>query len=354
MYNRESSAKPGPAARHFDPSFGTACEALQAIREGVISSTELLAHTFARIEKYDSRIHAFITMNEDEARTLAREADAALAQGTSWGPLHGLPILIKDSFATAGLRTTSGSKMLRTNVPVEDAVAVARLKKAGAIIVGKTNLPEFAGDMQSFNEIAETTNNPWDLSRTPGGSTGGGAAALAAGFGFMELGSDIGGSIRIPSHFCGVYGHKPTLNLVSLIGHIPPLPGEWSPEQDLGVAGPMARSARDLRLELEVIAGPASEEVQAYRWVIPAARGARLKDYRIGYVSDDPFCPVSPEVKESLVQAIESLRRAGADLTEGWPEGYDPGKAAHPNYQCFFSDESAHGIDIFPAYLLLS
>ena len=150
----------------------------------------------------------------------AREADEALAAGKVWGPLHGLPIVIKDNFSTAGVRTTSGSKKFENHIPREDAVAVARLKRAGAIIIGKTNLPEFARDNQTHNEVAGTTNNPWDPRRTSGGSTGGGAAALAAGFGFLELGSDIAGSIRNPSHFCGVYGHKSTLDVV---------PGESAP-----------------------------------------------------------------------------------------------------------------------------
>jgi len=315
------------ATTDFDPSFGTASQAVRAMREGVISSTELLNHTFSRIENYNSRINAFITLNQEEARERARRADEALARGRRFGPLHGLPILIKDTFATAGLRTTSGSKQLERYVPGEDAVAVGRLKEAGAIIIGKTNMPEFASDMQSYNLIAGTTRNPWDLERTPGGSTGGGAAALAAGFGFTELGSDIGGSIRIPCHFCGVYGLKPSLNLVPLGGHIPPLPGERAPKPDLGVAGPMARSARDLLLQLEVIAGPDPQEAEAYRWKLPAPRRTRLNDYRIGYVFEDPFCPVSPEVAAPLERALDSLRKAGADLTEGWPEGFDPGKA---------------------------
>jgi len=322
-----SLSRPALAAAQFDPSFGTAFQAVRAIREGAISARELLGHTLRRIKKYNPEIEAFITLNEDDARLRAKLADEELVRRKPLGRLHGLPIVVKDTFATAGLRTTSGSKHFEQHVPTEDSIAVARLKSAGAIIVGKTNMPEFASDMQSYNEVAETTNNPWDLSRTPGGSTGGGAAALAAGFGFLELGSDIGGSIRIPSHFCGVYGHKPTLNLVPLKGHIPPAPGEWSPEQDLGVAGPMARSAQDLSLELEVIAGPASEQVQAYGWSLPSPRGTSLQDYRIGYVLDDPFCAVSPEVREPLEASVHALRRAGANLVEGWPAEYDPVKA---------------------------
>ncbi|MGH9937945.1 MAG: amidase family protein, partial [Blastocatellia bacterium] len=249
--------------------------------------------------------------------------------------LHGLPIVIKDSFATAGVRTTSGSKQFEKYIPKEDAVVAARLKAAGAIIIGKTNLPEFAGDWQSYNQVAGVTTNPWDVSRTPGGSTGGGAAALAAGFGFLEIGSDIGGSIRIPSHFCGLFGHKPTLDIVPFAGHLPPPPGVLSPSE-LPVAGPLARSAEDLLLELDVVAGPAAEEAVAYRWSLPRPRRMKLSEYKIGFVIDDPFCPVDSAMKEVLAGAIESLRKSGAQLTEGWPKGVNP-QAMYDNYMFLLS-----------------
>ena len=327
---RLSRAKATPASP-FDPSFGTASEALHAIRGGVISSRELVAHTFKRIRQFNPKINAFVTLLEEPAMQRAAQADEALAAGKPWGPLHGLPILIKDVFETAGVRTTSGSKTLENYVPKNDAAAVARLKGAGAIVVGKTNLPEFASDVQSYNEVAGTTNNPWDLTKTPGGSTGGGAAGLAAGFGFLELGSDIGGSIRTPCHFCGVYGLKPTLNVVPLQGHIPPPPGVVIGAVDLPVVGPLARSAQDLRLELEVIAGPTAPEAQAYTYRLLPPRGARLKDYRLGYVLDDPFCPVAPEVKEVLAGTVNALRKHGVGPEEGWPKGVDP-QAIFDNY----------------------
>lgn len=318
--------RPSLAARRFDPSFGTASEAARAIREGVISSRELLEHTLGRIRKHNPGINAFVTMNEEEAARRAREADESLARGKDLGWLHGLPILIKDTFETAGLRTTAGAKPLENHIPKDDAASVARLRAAGALIVGKTNTPEFAGDTQTFNAIAGTTNNPWNVKRTPGGSTGGGAAALAAGFGFLELGSDIGGSIRTPAHFCGVYGHKSSLGIVPLEGHIPPSPGEPALPPDLGVAGPLARSAQDLRLELETIAGPSMPDSTAFRWKLPPPRGAQLRDYRIGFVLDDQFCPVTPEVREPLGKAVEALRKAGVDLEDGWPAGVNPGE----------------------------
>jgi amidase len=318
------------AARKFDPNFGTASEAVRALKVGIISSRELTGHVYSRIKKYNPKINAFVTLIEEQAMARAKQADEALAAKKVWGPLHGLPILIKDGFATAGVRTTAGSKRFENYVPKEDAVAVARLKQTGAIIIGKTNVPEFLLDWQSYNEIVGTTNNPWDVARTPGGSTGGGAAALAAGFGFLELGSDLGGSIRVPSHFCGVYGHKPSLDVVPRQGHIPPLPGVLRPDE-LSVAGPLARSAQDLRLELEIIGGPSPLEAIAYRWSLPPARRSSLKEYRIGYVLDDSFCPLDSSVAEVLSSAIEALRKQGVKLTEGWPPGIEP-QAISENY----------------------
>jgi amidase len=321
--------------KRFDPSFGTATQAVAALRNGVISARELTAHVFKRIKQYNPQINAFITLLEEQALEQARKADEMTARKRAAGKLHGLPVLVKDTFATSGARTTSGSKQFEQYVPKEDALVVARLKSAGAIIVGKTNLPELAGDWQSYNQIIGVTNNPWDLTRTPGGSTGGGAAALSAGFGFLEIGSDIGGSIRIPSHFCGLYGHKPTLDLVPLRGHIPPPPSVLA-SSELPVAGPLARSAEDLWLELEVVAGPAPEEAIAYRLALPKARRTKLGDYRIGFVIDDPFCPLDSAVKEALAHAVEKLRQAGVRLTEGWPPGVNP-QAQYENYMFLLS-----------------
>jgi len=302
--------------RAFDPNFGSATEALAAMRERVISSRELTAHVFARIRQYNPRVNAFVTLLEAQALEQAARADELRARRGQLGPLHGLPILIKDSIETAGVRTTSGAPQYANFVPTADAPAVARLKRAGALLIGKTNLPPLAGDWQTSNTIAGRTNNPWDLTRTPGGSTGGGAAALAAGLGFLELGSDIAGSVRIPSSFCGVYGHKPSHDLIPFRGHIPPAPGTLS-SNVLSDLGPLARSAEDLLLELSITAGPV-EEI-AYRWAPPKPRRNALRDYRIGYVLDDPFCPVDPPVRAVLEQAVHALRRAGVQLVEGFP-----------------------------------
>jgi len=232
---------------------------------------------------------------------------------------------VKDTFEVAGVRTTAGSPTLKDYVPTRDAVVAARLRRAGAVVLGKTNVPPWAADWQSYNDVFGASNNPWALGRTPGGSTGGGAAALAAGLTYLEPGSDIGGSIRVPAHFCGVYGHKPTRGVVPMRGHIPPPPGTPpGPPPLLPVAGPLARSAADLRAALEVLGGPDEEDAPAYRWSLPPARGTRLADYRIGFVLDDPACRVSSDVGDVLARTIEALRRAGVKLEEGWPKGVVP------------------------------
>jgi amidase len=320
------SRLPRPTARaaRFDPDFGTARRAVDAIRRGVISSRELTAHVFERIERHNPRLNLFVTLAHEQAMANARRADDALATGRATGKLHGLPVLVKDVFATAGLRTTAGSKMLERYMPPESAAAVERLEAAGAIVIGKTNLPEFAGDWQASNEVVGTSNNPWDTTRTTGGSTGGGAGALAAGLGFLELGGDLSGSIRIPSHCCGVYGHRATTDVVPLRGHLPPPPGTPPCPAELPAAGPLARSARDLQLALEVLGGPDTPERAAYRWKMPAPRRKTLREYRLGYVIDDPFCPLDAPVRDVLASAIDALRKRGARLSEGWPVGVDP------------------------------
>ena len=308
----------------MDPSdlvFSSAHEAADAIRRGEVSSLALMEGIFDRIDRFNPALNAVVTLMREEALVCALEADEALARGELWGPLHGVPVTIKDCFDVAGVRTTAGSRSMADRVPGEDAVAVARLRAAGAVIIGHTNVPPMAGDWQTYNRVFGTTNNPWDLERTPGGSTGGGAAALASGLSFLSLGSDVGGSIRIPAHFCGIYGHKPSVNVVSLKGYIPALP-YWP--QLLYVAGPLARSAEDLKLAMEILGSPGVEEAVAYSWSLPPERGASLSDYRLGYVLDHPVCPISSDVREVMVAALDSLKDEGVDLVEGWPEGVDP------------------------------
>jgi len=304
-----------------DLDFASALDVGRAIRAGKVSSLELTTRMLDRIQQYNGKINAIVTLAGD-AVDRARAADQALARREIRSPLHGVPCTIKDTFEVAGVTTTAGAPELRNHVPARDATVVARLRDAGMVVLGKSNVPLYAFDWQSYNAVYGQTNNPWDVTRTPGGSTGGGAAALAAGLTYLEPGSDLAGSIRIPASFCGVYGHKPSLDVVPLRGHIPPPPGiPATPPSTLAVAGPLARSAADLRAALEILGGPDGDEARAWRWSLPPARGARLADYRIGYVLDHPLCPVSPEVGDALAATVEALRKAGAQLTEGWPAG---------------------------------
>lgn len=315
---------PARAARAAagDLDFASALDASHAIRSGQISSFELTTRMLARIGQNNGKLNAIVTLTADTALARARAADEARVRGQWWGAFHGVPVTIKDTYEVDGVRTTAGMPSLKDNVAPRDAVVVARLKRAGAVTLGKTNVPVAAADWQSYNPIFGQSNNPWDLARTPGGSTGGGAAALAAGLSYLEPGSDLGGSIRVPAHFCGVFGHKPTLDLVPMRGHIPPPPGiPAGPPSTLPVSGPLARSASDLCAAMEVLGGPDDAEARAYGWALPAARRARLRDYRIGYVLDHPRCAVSPEVGAPLGAAVEALRKAGATLEEGWPPG---------------------------------
>jgi amidase len=293
-----------------DMSQRPAVELADALRRGQVSSRELLEHFLARVEGVGSGLNAVVTLDTERARARADAADAARSRGESWGPLHGLPMTVKDVFETAGLRTTAGAKPLADHVPQRNAVAVQRLLDAGAIVFGKTNTPAWAMDWQTYNEIYGTTSNPWDPERTPGGSSGGAAAALAAGLTSLELGSDIGGSIRIPAHYCGVFGHKPSWGVVPQRGHIPGLPGSLI-EADINVVGPMARSVADLRLALGVLAGPLPDRAVAWRLELPAQRRERPGDWRVAAWLDDPAFPVDDAVRERLEAAVEALRRAG-------------------------------------------
>jgi amidase len=281
------------------------------IRQRELSSREAVDYFLTRIATLDKPINSVVTIDAERARAAADAADTALTHDGPRGPLHGVPMTIKDSFQTAGLRTTSGAPELAKYIPEEDAWPVARLREAGAVILGKTNLPIYAGDLQSYNEIFGTTNNPYDLSRTPGGSSGGSAAALACGFTPLELGSDIGGSIRLPSHMSGVVGHKPSYGIVPSHGQIPGPPGTLT-LADLAVAGPMARTVEDLKLALGIMAGPNRWDRPAWRLRLPPARHRMMKEYRVAAWWDDPACRVEPESRELLEKATQALASTGA------------------------------------------
>ncbi|HYC55748.1 MAG TPA: amidase [Candidatus Binatia bacterium] len=291
----------------------TALAAAIARRE--VSSTELLDAYLQRIERYNGPLNIVVTLDVERARARAREADEATARGQSWGPLHGLPITVKDTFETAGIRTTAGFPPFADHVPDTDADIVESVVQAGAIVFGKTNVPVLAGDWQSYNPVFGVTRNPWNPERTPGGSSGGSAASIASGFSAFEIGSDIGGSIRVPSHWCGVFGHKPSLGIIPPRGHIPGPPGAKA-EVDLGVMGPIARSAGDLALLLDIMARPAPLDAKAWKLELPAPRHQRLSDYRIAACIDDTDYPVDAEVRTVLAAAIENLRKAGARIQE--------------------------------------
>jgi len=315
------SATPGVPVHGWQ--YATASEVAQAIKAKQVSSSEITRLALDRIAQLNPKLNAVVTVLAESAMQRAKQADAALAKGEVWGPLHGVPCTIKDTFETEGVRTTAGAPELKDHISKVDAVAVARLRAAGMVLLGKTNTPAWAGDWQTYNDVFGTTNNPWDPTRTPGGSTGGGAAALAAGLGYLTIGSDLAGSIRVPAHFCGVFGHKPSLNVVPFRGHVPPMPGAYVGPTEMAVAGPLARSAQDLLLALRVLGGPLPEDALAYSWRLPPARKSSIREYRIGYVLDHPLCPVTKDVRNRLLAAVEALRSAGARVEEGFPSVVD-------------------------------
>ena len=301
----------------FSLNYATTVELRAALATRKVSAIEAADHVIARIEALDGAINAVVVRDFERARDAASKADAALARGEQ-RPLLGIPMLIKESFDIAGLPTTWGIPAFKDWVAKEDALCVTRLKAAGAVVVGKTNVPLLLSEWQSYNEIYGTTNNPWDLNRTPGGSSGGSAAALAAGFGPLSFGSDIGGSLRTPAHYCGVYAHKPTLNVIPPRGHR--LPNTVQRESDLAVVGPMARSAADLDLALAVTAGPDEEgNGIAYRLALPAPRHARLRDFRVLIIDDHPSLPTAHTVRAALGNLAERLARAGVKVADTTP-----------------------------------
>ena len=298
-----------------DVAFRSAAELAQMIRVKEISSRELLDLYLNRLEQHNPKLNAVVTLDAEGARQCADEADSVLARGETLGPLHGVPMTIKDTLEVAGMRTTAGFQPFAEHVPSASATAVERLIQAGAIVFGKTNVPVLAADWQSTNPIFGTTNNPWDVARTPGGSSGGSAATLAAGLAGLEIGSDIGGSIRIPAHFCGLYGHKPTHGIIPLKGHIPGPPGTLG-EPDLAVLGPLARSAEDLNLGLDILAGPREDRAVAWQLTLPPPRQQSLREYRVAAWIDDPVCPVEPEMLARFEAMVTALRKAGVQVDE--------------------------------------
>jgi amidase len=294
-------------------AFSSAAHLARLIREKRISSLELTRYYIERIERFDAALNAVVVRDFERALHAARRSDEVLARGNPLGALHGVPMTIKEAFDVAGLPTTWGTPAQRSNIARDDAAAVERLKAAGAHLMGKTNVPLGLGDWQSYNEIYGTTCNPWDTARTPGGSSGGSAAALAAGLTGLEFGSDIGGSIRNPSHFCGVYGHRPTYGIVPTAGHNPP--GVVA-APDLNVAGPMGRSADDLELALDVVAGPDRFRSAGWTLALPQPRAWTLRGLRVAIWPKEDSVPTSVEISDRVQEVAEALARAGAVVSD--------------------------------------
>jgi amidase len=318
-------------------TFATARGQAEALRARKISAVELLDRAIARIEALDGAYNAVPVRDFDRARDAAKAADRALARGED-KPLLGVPMTVKESYNVAGLITCWGFPEYRDNRAVEDAVAVARLKAAGAVIMGKTNVPAALADWQSYNDIYGQTNNPWDRAMSPGGSSGGAAAALAAGYTALEIGSDIGGSIRVPAHFCGVFGHKPSYGIVSYRGH-----GliDTDREPDVSVAGPLARGADDLALALGILAGLEGDRAVGYRLELPPPRHASLKDFRVLLLDRHPMLPTDAAVTDALDRLADKLTKVGADVTRAGDRVPDPVATAHAYIPLLMSEMTA-------------
>jgi amidase len=295
--------------------FCTASEMIKALKARKISTLELTKCAISQIERHDNELNAICVRAFEAALIAAAEADSLIASGDT-RPLLGVPITVKESFDVVGLPTTWGDPEQRDFYPKQDALAVRRARKAGAIILGKTNISRGLRDWQSYNPLYGLTVNPYDSKRTPGGSSGGSAAALAAGYGGLSLGSDIAGSLRIPAHFCGVYAHNPSFALVPTRGHVPPGADPLPSTREFSVVGPMARSAADLTLTLEAIAGPdLLTEGVAYRLCFPPPRRGSLRLARIFIVDEHPLIGTSGDVRNAVEIVAERLQRAGAAVS---------------------------------------
>jgi amidase len=313
--------------------FASATELLADLRAGTTTSTELTERYIRRIERYDSTLNAVVVRDFERARQMARAAD----QNTT-APLRGLPITLKESINVAGLGTTWGVPEWKGFVAQHDAPAWVRLRAAGAVLLGKTNVPPMLADWQSANPIYGRTNNPWALDRTPGGSSGGSAAALAAGLTALEVGSDIGGSIRVPAAFCGVYGHRPSETLLPKSGQLPvPTPPVPNAAVVMAVQGPLARSAEDLELALSILAGPEVGEDVAWRVMLPPARHARLADFRVAVLPEIPWLPLDDQVAGAVEHLSSRLAALGCAVKRVQPEALGNLREHHSLYRTLLS-----------------
>jgi amidase len=306
------------------PCFETATSLARAIRKGKLTSREATEAHLDRIDRLNGTVNALVLVDRDNALKAARAADRTAAKkGAKLGPLHGVPITIKEAFDVAGLRTTSSHPPLKDNVAKADASLVARLRAAGAVILGKTNVPELCADFQTESPLFGTTKNPWDLARGAGGSTGGGAAAVASRLSPLEIGSDIGGSVRNPAHYNGILALKPTEWRVPSRGHVPDLPGVTRVVRYMGVFGPLARSVDDLELALRIIAGPDGNEAEAPPVPIGPTPKLKASDLRIAVLESNPLVQVSDDTAKVVQATAKLLSKAGAKVKRAVPEGLD-------------------------------
>ena len=325
-----------------DP-FTSATELLAALRAGRVTSTELTELYIGRIERHDGRLNAVVVRDFERARNQASAADEAAGRGAA-GALLGLPMTLKESINVAGLATTCGVPEWRGYVSADDAPATVRTRAAGAVLLGKTNVPPMLADWQSANPIHGRANNPWDLGRTPGGSSGGSAAALAAGLTALEVGSDIGGSIRVPAAFCGVYGHRPSETLLPKSGQfpMPPLPNA---AVVMGVQGPLARSAEDLELALSVLAGPDVGEDTAWRVALPPSRHERLAGFRVAVLPPVSWLPLDDQIAAALEAVASRLAGLGCTVKHVQPDTLGDHREHHALYRSLLSAVTGARVD---------
>lgn len=303
-----------------------------AIKDRRVSSVELVLDAIKRIEQHDRMVNAVVTRDFDRALSAAADADSKVSKGLAVGAFHGVPMTVKECFHLAGMTTTFGKTEFANNIAIEDAESVKRMKHAGAIVLGKTNVPTDLADCQTYNRLYGTTANPHNLERTPGGSSGGAAAALAAGYVAIELGSDLAGSIRTPSHFCGVFGHKSSYGVIPQTGHS--LLNGPRFDADLAVIGPMARTARDLTQAFEVLTTPASS-VDPWKLELPRFERQSLREFRIGVIDNHPACPVSHETRKSIDDLVERLAAEGSSIVKSPAIGIDL-QAAHRDFMVMY------------------
>jgi amidase len=309
-----------------DLVFKSAVELAQMIRDRQVSAIEVLEAYLNQINQHNSTLNAICTLDEASARIQARQADESLSRGESWGALHGVPITVKDIFETAGLRTTAGYIPLKDYIPQQDATVVSRLRTAGAILLGKTNMAELAGDYQSTNSLFPRVNNPWNVEYTAGGSSGGSAAAVAAGLSPLDLGNDIAGSVRQPAHFCGVYGLKPTDRRISTAGMIPEVPGMPYCLRQMMTVGCFARSLEDIRLCFSLIAGADLRRPDVPPVSLDTPSGKPLRDLKIAWSDEWSEVPVASDIRAVMQAAVQKLVQAGVQIESWIPQDFDLAK----------------------------